>query len=362
MLGVLLLAAPLRKLQAKILVPFTRTWTQHYPVSGPAHLNLDTKYGHVTLHAWNNSTIQVQVTITGYGHDAGEAQDLANQVTIKPSFSGNTLKLRTAYEQPRGSFWKSFFSWGTNGSSGKDYVKIDYDIYVPENLASFQLSSNYVDAFLASLDASIQCDMNYGSLTSQDQQGPVSISCNYTHLQLARVQHLNLHDTYSTLLADHLEEASVHAEYGHTKIQSAGKLDFHGDYGSLELGRIDQLTLGCNYTDVRLEHLTQEADIKTTYAHVQLGLLDSHVKLLHLDGVYSTYFGEIPASMSIQWKVSCTYGHFSSDTRIHFTQQDRQEQGRILNLTASSGDGGGTPADFRLNGTYTDFNIVAQHP
>lgn len=360
-LGWLLLAAPFRHLNARTLVPFTRTWTRSFSVNNPENLSLETQYGHVNLHAWSKNSIQVQAVITGYGHDVAQAREMASGVSIHSMQNGQTLDISTSYSHVQHTFWNSFFSWGNTPSNGRQYVRVDYEIYVPQNLAGFTLKGNYVDAFLASLQAHIASQLNYGSLSAQDQQGSVDLHCNYTHVQFSAVSRLDVQATYCSLQARQVRQASLDAQYCHIRFEQAGEVTFKGNYGSVYAGSVARLKAQSNYTNYEVKHIGQSVGMKTTYADVQLGSLGSQLKEAELEGVYSKYHLEVPLSRNIHWIVSCTYGRFSSDPSLKFREQDRNQQGGILNLNAQSGQATEPQATLNLNGTYTDFDIASQN-
>ena len=359
--GWLLLAAPLRHLDARTQVPFTRTWTRSFPVNGSENLSLETQYGHVNLHAWSKNTIQVQAVITGYGHDAAQAREMASRVSVHSIQNGPSLDISTSYSHMQRSFWKSFFSWGNSLAAGRQYVRVDYDIYVPGNLAGFTLKGNYVDAFLAALQARISCQLNYGSLNAQDQRGSLELHCNYTHVQFSALSKLDVQSTYSSLQAQQVGQASLDAQYCHILLERAGEVSFRGNYGSFKAGDVDRLDAQSNYTNYEFKHIDRSVTMKTTYADVQLGSLGNQIENVQLRGVYSKYHLEVPLSRNIHWTVSCTYGRFSCDPRLKFREQDRNRQGGILNLNAQSGQASEPQSSINLNGTYTDFDIATQN-
>ena len=106
-------------------VPFTRSITKTYAVKNNAQLNIENKYGNVTLHAWNKSEIQAKITIRVEGNTLEDAKALTNQVSITSNLSGNMVSFVTQYDANEGSsFWKQFFGSSPKGS--RKYVHIDY--------------------------------------------------------------------------------------------------------------------------------------------------------------------------------------------------------------------------------------------
>ncbi|MBV8252476.1 MAG: hypothetical protein JO154_07700 [Chitinophaga sp.] len=267
---------------------FKRTEVKTYNVANGAQFKVSNKYGQIVLHTWNKNEIKATVTITGYGKSDAESQNIVGSVSISGKQSDNTVALSTEYNPGSGGRW---FNWGSNKNS-KDYVSIDYDIYLPQSLQMAFVENNFGDVVVGDKltfptkftlnygnydirdAADVQLTVNYCSKGRIGKAGVVNLRSNYSDLKAESIRSLSAVSTYSTCSFNSIGEATIKATYDDYKLEDVGSLRLIGTYTDVVAGGLrEDLTATLTYGDLKVRKIAgtfKGADLKMTYSDAKL--------------------------------------------------------------------------------------------
>ncbi len=268
---------------------FKRTEVKTYSVANGAQLRVSNKYGQIVIHTWNKNEIKATITITGFGKSDAESQNIVGSVSISGKQSDNNVVLSTEYN-PGGS-GSRWFNFGSNKNS-KDYVSIDYDIYVPQSLQMAFFDNNFGDVIVGDKitfptkftlnygnydirDAGdVQLTVNYCSKGRVGKAGAVTLRSNYSDMKAENLRSLSAISTYSTCNINVVGEATIKATYDDYKLEDVGSLNLVGTYTDVvAAGLREDLTATLTYGDLKVRKIASTfkgANIRMTYSDAKL--------------------------------------------------------------------------------------------
>lgn len=336
------------------IVPFTRTVTKTFTVSNEAQLTVNNKYGRVNLHTWDKNQIQAVITITANGSNSDNAQSLANKVAIQSSQSGNNVTLATQYDaNSASSFWKRFFGGGGNQ---KNYIHIDYTIYIPHSLADMLVANNYGDVAGDNIPGNFSLDMNYGNFHISNVSGNFKLNVNYGSGSLSGISEGIIQANYTEFNLDNVNNLTINSNYSDYKISNAGQIVFKGNYGNLSIGEINKITSGSNYTDYKISTLQQQAKMETTYGDIRIGTLGNQFTLMNIRSTYGNIKAGIPKNLPVRLNIDLTHGDISTHTLPLQIQEKINDHGKNVLKATVQGAGTSSP-QIIISGTYSDVSL-----
>ncbi|MBV7529365.1 hypothetical protein [Chitinophaga sp. sic0106] len=286
----LCLLLPLLSLANRGEVSFKRTEVKEFKVSSGAQFKLTNKYGQIIIHTWNKNEIKATVTITGFGKNDTEAQNIVSAVNINSSGSNNSVSLATDYSPKSSSRW---FNFG-GGKDSKDYVNIDYEVYLPQSLAMAYIENNFGDVLAVEKltfpaimklnycnfdirDAEdLQLGLNYCSKGKIGTANRVKMNSNYSDVKSGELKSLTVSSTYSNIEAETIGKADIKATYDNYKVQNVFGLITKGTYSDFTIGTLqEQLDAKLTYGDLKIEQLTSAfkgGDVKLTFGNAKMGV------------------------------------------------------------------------------------------
>lgn len=352
---ILLLVLPWNSYGVSVsVIPFTRAVTKTFTVSNGAQLTVNNKYGKVTLHAWNKNEIQAVVTITANGSNSDNAKSLANQVNIQSSQSGNNVTLATQYDaNSTSSFWKKFFG---GGGSQKNYIHIDYTVYIPQSLATMHIANNYGDVVGDNIPGDFSLDMNYGNFHISNVAGDFKMHVNYGSGSLSGISKGIIQANYTDFNLDNVNNLTINSNYSDYKISNAGQIVFNGNYGNFSIGKIDKIACGSNYTDYKISTILQQAKMETTYGDIRIGTLGDQFTLMNIRSTYGNVRVGIPKNLPVRLNIDLTHGDIHNSGLPLQIQEKINDHGKNILKAAVQGAGSSSP-QIVINGTYSDVSL-----
>lgn len=337
------------------IVPFTRTITKTFNVSNGAQLTINNKYGKVNLHTWNKNEIQAVITITANGSNNDNAQNLANQVTIQSGQSGNNVTITTQYDaNSSSSFWKKFFGGGGNQ---KNYIHIDYAVYIPQSLATMRIANNYGDVAGDDIPGNFVLDINYGNFYISKVAGNFQLHANYGNGSLRNITGGSIDANYTNVNLSDVNNLQIRSNYSNYKISNAGQIKFNGNYGNFSADQIGKVVCGSNYTDYKIGTLQQQAKMETTYGDIRIQTLGSRFNGMNIQSTYGGVKAGIPKNLSIRLDIDLTNGDIhTNDLPLQIQEKVTDHSKKILKASIS-GAGSEAPLIY-IRGTYSDVSLT----
>ncbi len=246
-----------------------------YPVSANHKVNVDNRYGKITVHNWNRNEVKVTIKVRTAESSERRAQEALDRVHIDESRSGNNISFKTNIASGDSNWWSSLTSGDGNRS-----LSIDYDIYMPKGN----------ELALAN---------RYGGIELDDRDGKVAISVSYGSLNAGRLSARgnSLAVAYSKANVEYLNEADVSVRYG-----------------GFTLSEGEKLTLALSYTSgSEIGKINREADVSLRYSGGFRMGLGPAIQKANVAASYSSVNINPASDAAFNFNVAVSYGGFDYD-------------------------------------------------
>lgn len=283
------------KLQEKIksgeIKQKTKTYTKSYSISSGDKLQIDNRYGKVTVNTWNKNEFKVDVEIKGLANDDDDAQKIIDDVTINDSKDGSVVSFTTNIQNKSNS-WEIR---NTNGDATVIHIhktEVNYVVYIP--------SKN-----------PLTITNKYGNITLPDFRGKLTIN-----------------NTYGSLIAKELSntENSINTHYTEVNIEALNGGTINCSYGTMiKIGVANNLTLETNNVATDIAKLKTAGNITSRYgAGLKINNIDKSVKTLNINSSYAPVALDVKNGNSFDFDVTVrnNLGGFKyTDDNVKVTSQ-----------------------------------------
>ncbi|MBB6112799.1 hypothetical protein HDF23_005582 [Mucilaginibacter lappiensis] len=275
-----------------------KNYSKSYSIDGNDVINLDNRFGKITVNTWNKSEVKVDVQIKVGANDDDMAQKLLDNVTIRDSKDGSGVYFKTNINSDdNGSSWSLF--GGRRNNVRK--IEVNYTVYMPSR-NPLNVSNKYGATSLPDLDGKLVINNSYGSLVAKVLSNPGN---------------------------------QITVKYGSATIGSLNGSDLDVAYGSLNLGECNKLNADISYSSAKIGRLTTSGNINVKFSgNLNINEVDKNVKNLAVNSSYSSVKLGISNEQNADFDVTVRYGSFNYGGHdINITSKSPADNDRGYNPT-----------------------------
>jgi hypothetical protein len=258
------------------LVEKNKTYSKTYTVDANDVINIDNKFGKITVNTWAKNEVKVDVAIKVGTSNGDKAQKMLDNVVIRDSKDGNGVYFKTEIGSGDNSgSWSNIFG---GGSSSTRSIEINYTVYMPAK-NPLTISNKYGATDLPDLGGKLIITNSYGSLLAKTLSSPGS---------------------------------QIKVKYGNAKIGFLNGGDLDVAFGSLDLGDCDKLNAKLSYSSAKIGKIKTSGNINVKFGGgVSIGELDKNMKNLAVNSSYSSIKLGMTDEPNADFDVTVRYGSFN---------------------------------------------------
>ena len=336
---------------------FKKVIVKQFSTNSGAALSIHNKYGKIVVHTWEKNEVKATITITGFGKSVEEATSIVNMVDIAQSNSGNNAKLETVYNSS--SLGNKWFSWG-NKKDSKDYVNIDYDLYVPERLGRLFMENNFGDVITDVLSFPTAINMNYCNYDIKEAQRSLDLNMNYCDRgRIGKAEAVTIRANYSNLKSDAILSLVTKSNYCEYTLGTVNSLNTSGNYDEYTVNKVGSFNGNNTYTDFRITEVLTEIKSKLVYGDLSVKTLGTGFKNGEFNLTYTDVKLGIPQRLALQISVQLNRGDVRTGelSLKNVTNIKKNSQLTYLALTSAADD---RSATLSVNGVYSDVDFESR--
>jgi hypothetical protein len=290
-----------KQVQNGDIIEKTKSYSKSYNVDGNDVINIDNKFGKITVFTWAKSEVKVDVQIVAGANDEDKVQKMLDAVSIRDSKDGSGVSFRTYINQGDGDndggIWGSLF--GKKNAFRK--MEINYTVYMPAR-NPLTIHNKYGNTELPDLSGKLDINNSYGSLNAKSLSNPA---------------------------------CQIRVKYGSATIGTLTGSDLDVAYGNLNLGDCDKLNADVSYGSAKIGRITTSGNINVKFSGaLNIGEVDKNVKNLSVNSSYSSVKLGIGDGQNADFDITVHYGSFNYGSHdVNITSKTPADGERGFNPT-----------------------------
>ncbi|WP_160715709.1 hypothetical protein [Chitinophaga solisilvae] len=335
-------------------VTYKRTITKEFTVSAGAVFNVSNKYGKVIFHTWNKNEIKAVIAVTGFGKTDTEAQGIAEMVEIDAEQNGGEVALRTRYNPTKsGSSW---FSWSNGRRDSKEYVNIDYDVYIPQSLARLKVSNQFGDVLADRLNFPAEMALSYCTFDIREAED-LNLRISYCDKgKIGKAGKVNIQSSYSKVRADQVSAWITSSSYSDFEIGNATDVQFDVTYGDAKFEKVGNLSGKVTFTDIKILELLESINYKGTYADIKVNKVATSLKNAEFVLTYSDLRMNVARRQPLQLQAKMVNGDLKTGG-LDLKNVVSNKSTSSLSYTAQAGGGSEQSPRIIIKGVQSDAKL-----
>lgn len=262
---------------------------QSYSVSQSDKLQVDNRFGNITITHWSKNEVAIRVEIESKASNEQRAQENLDRIQIETQKAGSVVSAITTIKE-------------RNGNSNNESMTINYYIQMPAKFAS-ELTQKYGNINMPS-DNNGKTDIHvkYGNLNAGNFVANIMIEAKYGNIEVGNLQNAQLDLGYvGNAKINDAKELSIDSKYSNLKLNTADNLSMEMKYGNLTVENIDKISMEVKYSDVKIGTLKRTLDVgELSYSNLRIDNLSPSFDKVNVESHYGNLDVRVPAKTSFK--------------------------------------------------------------
>ena len=291
-----------------------------YIVNSNAGIDIDNKYGNISVSTWDEDKIDFDITIKVNGPNENWVNERLNSIDVDIT----ALKSMVTAITKLGS--SSLKSKGSNNS-----FEINYVIKIPKN-GTVKLMNKYGNITVLSLEGASDIICKYGKVTV----GKLNNTTN--RFQIEYCQNSSI---------DYIKNGTVEARYSGLKINDSGNLNldtnytdlvvadgqnikYDCNYGTLKFQKLNSFSGSGNYLTISIAEISNSVNIDANYSKINISTITSKANNVNITSGYTDVSLGYDTNYAFDFDIITKYGNIKSDNSLDISVNDSKNTSKRI--------------------------------
>ncbi|KIA96845.1 hypothetical protein OA93_16600 [Flavobacterium sp. KMS] len=291
-----------------------------YIVNSDAGIDIDSKYGNITVTTWDEDKIDIEVIIKVSGNNENWVNEKLNSINVNITALKSMLTASTSIGN------STYKSKGSNNS-----FEINYTLKIPKN-------------------GTVKLNNKYGNITTGDLASTTDIFCKYGKVNLGRLNgNANtIHIEYcQNSSIQYIKNGNLEARYSGLKINSAGRINLNTNYTDIVMGDGQNIRYDCNYgtfkfqkmgsiagagnyLTVNIGEILNTLSIDLNYGNLAVGIINEKANNINVTSGYSDISLGYDSNYAFDFDISARYSGIKTDSSLQISNSEEKSNAKKI--------------------------------
>lgn len=277
-----------------------------YIVNPNAGIDIDNRYGNISVSTWDEDKIDLDITIKVTGPNEKWVNERLNTIDVGIT----ALKPMVTAITKLGS--SSLKSKGSNNS-----FEINYVIKIPKN-GTVKLMNKYGNITILSLEGASDITCKYGKVTA----GKLNNTKNrfqIEYCQNSTIDYINngtIEARYSGLKINDSGNLNLNTNYTDLVVTDGQNIKYHCNYGTLKFQKISSFSGSGNYLTISIAEISNNVNVDATYSKINISNITSKANNININTGYTDVSLGYNANYAFDFDINTKYGNIKNDNSL----------------------------------------------
>lgn len=297
-----------------------KTIKKTYIVNSNAGIDIDNKYGNITVSTWDEDKIDLDITIKVNGANENWVNERLNSIDVEIT----ALKSMVTAVTSLGN--SSLKSRGSNNS-----FEINYIIKIPKN-GSVKLVNKYGNISTLNLESTTDISCRYGKVNLAKLNGS-SNKVEIAYCQNSTIDYIkngNIEARYSGLKINDSGNLNLDASYTDVVLNDGQNIKYDCNYGNLKFHKINSLTGSGNYLTVSIAEVLNNFNLDTNYSKISIGTMNEKAGNISVNAGYTDISIGYNPNYAFDFDISTRYANIKHDNNLDISVTESKNNSKRI--------------------------------
>jgi len=292
-----------------------------YIVNSNAGIDIDNKYGNISVSTWDEDKIDLDITIKVTGGNENWVNEKLNSIDVDITALKSMV---TAITKIGNSSLKS------KGSSNS--FEINYVIKIPKN-GTIKLNNKYGNINVLALESTTDISCKYGKVTL----GKLNGKTNRIHIEYCQNSAIDyikngiIEARYSGLKINDSENLILDTNYTDLVISDGQNVKYDCNYGNFKFQKINSLSGSGNYLTINVAEISNNVNIDANYSKINIGNITEQANNININSGYSDVYLNYNTNYVFDFDINTKYGNIKNDNSLNISVSENKSTSKKIN-------------------------------
>lgn len=252
------------------LIEKKKSVSYSYKLDTKDPVRIENHFGNVKVKFWNKDEVKVNITITANAPTEEQVEAFLKIVNIKRSQQDGEASFITKLY-----CYKSAFENNISNEKEKNFLRVDYQVYMPEN-HNLTVNNSHGDVYIPEFNAILNVKQDYGNFFADHLSNDASvIDVNFGKAYIKSMTGGQLKSNQTALLIDKIEAVNMTNICGTVKVLEANNANIKATYTKGYVGKVNEsCKFNLNYSKhFRLAEIRDDVEtleISSSFTNLEL--------------------------------------------------------------------------------------------
>ena len=315
-----------------------------YIVNSNAGIDIDNKYGNISVSTWDEDKIDLDITIKVNGPNENWVNERLNGIDVDIT----ALKSMVTAITKLGS--SSIKSKGSNNS-----FEINYIIKIPKN-------------------GTVKLMNKYGNINILTLEGASDITCKYGKVTVGKLNNTNNRfqiEYCQSSTIDYIKNGTIEARYSGLKINDCGNLNldtnytdlivsdgqnikYDCNYGTLKFQKLNSFSGSGNYLTISIAEISNSINVDANYSKINVSTITSKANNVNINSGYTDVYLGYDTNYAFDFDINTKYGNIKNDNSLDISvTESKNTSKRISGFNKKKGQN-----KILINSNYGNVTLI----
>ncbi|MDH7448233.1 hypothetical protein [Aquimarina sp. 2201CG14-23] len=247
----------------------SKTIKQSYEFTNSGELQLDNKYGNITINGWNQQEIEITIDILVNKKEKADAKDLLDRIKPSITSSGGLVNIFSNIEEKSSGFFSRMLSKTNPLDVGKGNIQINYTINLPIN-SKIQVTNKFGDIIINDWNGKLKLNLQHGDTWINNDITNANIKMKFGKLRTKSITNGNVELKNSEFDLENSKDLKINSSGSTITIKNVAELEVYSNKDKVTIEKLKTITGELKFSNVKLLQVQQAINITMEVADLQI--------------------------------------------------------------------------------------------
>lgn len=247
----------------------SKTISETFELTNVGELQLDNKYGNITIHGWSKNNISVTVDITTAHKKRENAQDLLDRIEPKIKTMSDFVAISSEIAEKNKGFFAEYFNKANPFDFDRSNVQINYTIYLPAN-AVVDIKNKFGDVILEDWTGKLKIDVQHGDIWINKNLKNADITLKYGKLKAKNINFGSINLKNGSLSLGKSKDLRLTSSGSVMDFEEISSLEIYSSKDEITIDEVGAIYGELEFSNVELANVDDEIDLMMKIAEFKV--------------------------------------------------------------------------------------------